>query len=304
MKQVRHAHRRGVAREGGVRHTSTTFSADDGLRLHLQAWLPDAEPTTVLAVVHGYGEHGGRYGYLGDDMAARGHAVYVFDLRGHGHSAGRRGHILRFADYLADTRVYLDAVVEAHPGAPLYLLGHSLGGLIAAAYAETQPAGLGGLILSSPFLRLGTPPPASKVYGAKVLSLVAPAFNIGNTLQAADLSHEQDVVEAYVTDPLVHHVATSRWAAEVLAAQGAVRAGAPRISLPLLLLFSDADAVTDPQASRDLFAAAGSVDKTERCYAGYCHELFNETGRAAVFADLAAWLAEPTPAAGGSTATR
>lgn len=253
-----------------MRHTSTTFSADDGLRLHLQAWLPDAEPTTVLAVVHGYGEHGGRYGYLSDDMAARGHAVYVFDLRGHGHSAGRRGHILRFADYLADTRVYLDAVVEAHPGAPLYLLGHSLG----------------GLILSSPFLRLGTPPPASKVYGAKVLSLVAPAFNIGNTLQAADLSHEQDVVEAYVTDPLVHHVATSRWAAEVLAAQGAVRAGAPRISLPLLLLFSDADAVTDPQASRDLFAAAGSVDKTERCYAGYCHELFNETGRAAVFADL------------------
>jgi lysophospholipase len=278
-----------------VRHSSTTFNAADGLRLHLQAWLPDAEPATVLAVVHGYGEHGGRYGYLGDAMAACGHAVYVYDLRGHGQSAGRRGHIRRFADYLADTRVYLDALAEAQPGAPTYLLGHSLGGLIAAAYAEAQPAGLDGLILSSPFLRLGTPPPASKVHGAKLLSVVSPGFNIGNTLQAADLSHEQDVVEAYVTDPLVHHVATSRWAAEVLSAQGAVLAEAPRIGLPLLLLFSDADAVADPQASRELFAAAGSADKTERRYAGYYHELFNETGRAAVFADVAAWLVRQTP---------
>ena len=272
-------------------YSSRAFSAVDDLRLHLQAWLPDAEPAAVLAVVHGYGDHGGRYGYLGDDMAARGHAVYVYDLRGHGRSAGRRGHIHRFADYLADTLVYLDVVAEAQPGASLYLLGHSLGGLIAAAYAEARPAGLSGLILSSPFLRLGTPPPAFKVYVAKVLSLVAPSLDIGNTLQAADLSHEQDVVEAYVSDPLVHHVATSRWAAEVLTAQGAVLAGAPLIDLPLLLLYSEADAVTDPRASHELFARAGAVDKTERRYPGYFHELFNETGRAAVFADLAAWLA-------------
>jgi lysophospholipase len=280
-----------------VKHRSTAFSAGDGLRLHVQAWLPDAEPTAVLAVVHGYGDHGGRYGYLGEAMAALGHAVYVYDLRGHGQSAGRRGHILRFSDYLSDTRIYLDTVAGTHPAAPLYLLGHSLGGLIAAAYAETQPAGPGGLILSSPFLRLRTPPLSSKVNGARILSVVRPAFNVGNTLQAADLSHEQRVVDAYVTDPLVHHVATARWAVEVLAAQGAVLAGAPRIILPLLLLVADADAVTDPQASRELFAAAGSADKTERRYAGYYHELFNETGRAAVFADLAAWLARRTPTA-------
>lgn len=287
-----------------MKHTSATFSADDGLRLHLQAWLPDAEPVTVLAVVHGYGDHGGRYGYLGEDMAARGHGVYVYDLRGHGQSAGRRGHIRRFADYLADTRVFLDAVAAAQPGAQVCLVGHSLGGLIAAAYAENQPPGLRGLVLSSPFLRLGTPPLAAKVHAAKVFSLVRPTFNIGNTLQAAELSHEQVVVDAYVTDPLVHHVATSRWAAEVLAAQDTVLEGASRISLPLLLLFSEADAVTDSQASRYLFATAGSVDKTEHCYAGYYHELFNETGRAAVFADLAAWLAEHMPAAGGPPASR
>lgn len=280
-----------------MRHTFTTFSADDGLRLHLQAWLPDAGPVAVLAVVHGYGDHGGRYGYLGEVMAAQGHAVHVYDLRGHGRSAGRRGHIQRFTEYLADTRVFLDAVRVAHPGAPLYLLGHSLGGLIAAAFAEMGPAGLGGLILSSPFLRLATPPSVSKVYGARVLSRVMPAIDIGNTVQAADLSHERDVVEAYVTDPLVHHVATSRWAVEMLAAQRMVLEGAPRISLPLLLLFSDADPITDPVASCELFAAAGSADKTERRYAGYYHELFNETGRAAVFADLTAWLAERLPPA-------
>jgi len=286
-----------------VKHRSTTFSAADGLRLHLQAWLPDAEPSTVLAVVHGYGDHGGRYRYLGEDMAARGHAVYVFDLRGHGHSAGRRGHVERFADYLADTRVFLETVAAAAPGTPLFLVGHSLGGLIAAAYAETRPEGLRGLILSSPFLRLGAPPPASKVRAAKVFSRVLPAFNIGNTLRAAELSHEQVVVDAYVTDPLVHHVATSRWAAEVLAAQEAALDGASRIVLPLLLLFSDADPVTDPQATRSLFAAAGSADKTEHSYDGYYHELFNETGRAAVFEDLAAWLTGRAAAAGGDIST-
>lgn len=284
-----------------MKHTSTTFSADDGLRLHLQAWLPDAEPTAALAVIHGYGDHGGRYRYLGEGMAARGHAVYVYDLRGHGQSAGRRGHIRRFADYLADTRVFLDAVAETHPAATLFLLGHSLGGLIAAAHAETQPAGLGGLILSSPFLRLGIPPTASKVYAARVFSLVRPAFNIGNTLQAADLSHERVVVDAYVTDPLVHHVATSRWAAEVLTAQKLVLARAPSIGLPLLLLYSDADAIADPMASRELFATVGSADKTEHRYEGYYHELFNETGRAAVFADLEAWLAGHSPAAAVAT---
>jgi alpha-beta hydrolase superfamily lysophospholipase len=284
-----------------VEHTSAQFAAADGLLLTRQAWRPEGEPAAVLAVVHGYGEHGGRYRGLAEDMAARGYAVHVYDLRGHGRSAGRRGHLGRFSDYLDDTAVYLEAVREEQPGRPLLLLGHSLGGLIAAAYAEDRPTeGLAGLILSSPFLRLGIPVPPLKIGTVRLLSLAAPFMKIGNTLDSAALSHDRDVVRAYGVDPLNHHVATARWAAEVLAAQGAVLSAAGGIRLPFLLLYGDADAVADPQAARELFAAAGAADKTSRCYEGYYHEIFNETGCAAVFADLVAWLEARAPAGGAS----
>jgi lysophospholipase len=263
----------------------------DGLELYRCSWLPDDEPAAALAVVHGYGEHGGRYRYLADAMVPLGYAVHVFDLRGHGRSPGVRGHIDRFADYVEDAGRFVDAVSAEQPGTPLYLLGHSLGGLIATAYTEERPDGLAGLVLSSPFLRLRLPIGGAKRAAARVLSRVAPTRDIGNSIPADELSHEPEVVAAYTSDPLNHHVATARWAAEVLAAQGAALSAAGRLELPLLVMYAGADTIADPAASRELFAAASSADKTLRCYEGYYHELFNEVGRDAVFADLAAWLA-------------
>ena len=284
-----------------VEHASAQFSAADGLLLTRQEWRPEGAPAAVLAVVHGYGEHGGRYRGLAENMAARGYAVHVYDLRGHGRSGGRRGHLGRFTDYLDDTAAYLEAVREEQPGLPLFLLGHSLGGLIATAYVEDRPTdALAGLILSSPFLRLGMPVSPLRLSAARLLSVVAPAMNVGNTIDPTALSHERDVVKAYDTDPLNHHVATARWAAEVLAAQGAALSAAGAIRLPFLLLYGDADAVADPEASRELFTGAGSADKTMHCYEGYYHEIFNEIGRETVFADLAAWLAARAPAGGAS----
>jgi alpha-beta hydrolase superfamily lysophospholipase len=282
-----------------VEHASAQFAATDGLLLTRQVWRPEGAPAAVLAVIHGYGEHGGRYRGLAEDMAARGYAVHVYDLRGHGLSGGRRGHLGRFSDYLDDTAVFLDAVGEEQPGRPLFLLGHSLGGLIATAYVEDRPAdALAGLILSSPFLRLGIPVPPLRLSAARLLSIVAPTVNVGNAVTAAALSHDQEVVRAYGTDPLNHHVATARWAAEVIAAQSATLSAAGSIRLPFLLLYAGADAIADPDAARELFAGAGSSDKTEHCYEGFYHEIFNETGHDAVVADLAAWLEERSPGGG------
>ncbi len=282
-----------------ARYESGAVRGAGGLELYRQAWRPEGEPAAVLAVVHGYGEHGGRYGYLVEAVVPLGYAVHVYDLRGHGRSPGRRGHISAFSDYVQDTGAFLQAVGAGEGAeAPVYLLGHSLGGLIAATYVEERPGGLAGLILSSPFLRLRLPVPGVKRLAASALSRLAPARDVGNTLPASGLSHDPEVVAAYTSDPLNHHVATARWAAEVLAAQRAALAAAPRLRLPLLVMYGDADPIADPAATRKLFAAAGSTDKRERCYAGFYHELFNETGRAAVFADLALWLAERRPVAG------
>jgi alpha-beta hydrolase superfamily lysophospholipase len=273
-----------------------------GDALFRRSWLPDEEPAAALVVVHGYGEHGGRYQHLADAMVPRGYAVHVFDLRGHGRSPGVRGHVERFSDYVGDARLFVDAVAAeraaeaGRPAPPLFLLGHSLGGLIATSCAEAHPDGLAGLILSSPFLRLRLPVGGVKRAAARVLSKVAPTRDIGNSIPAEELSHEPGVVAAYKTDPLNHHVATARWAAEALAAQRAALSAAGQLRLPLLVMYAGADTIADPAASRELFASAASADKTIRCYDGYYHELFNEVGRDAVFADLAAWLAPRVPA--------
>jgi len=289
------------------RHTSAQFQGADGVRLLLHAWLPaagsltepTADPVAAIAVVHGYGEHGGRHAWFAEAMTARGYAVYAYDLRGHGQSSGARGQVGRFADYLADTALYLDEVRRRQPGKPLVLLGHSLGGLICTRFVEQSAEGLTALVLSSPFFHLAVDVPPAKVIGAKVLSLVWPGRDIGNTLLAADLSHDQAVVEAYVTDPLVHHVAPARWAAEMMAAQGAALTAASRVTLPLLVLYGDDDAVADPAYAEAFFAAAGSTDKTRLHYEGLYHELFNEVDREPVFADVAAWLGQRIPAASG-----
>jgi alpha-beta hydrolase superfamily lysophospholipase len=287
-----------------ARHTSAQFTGAGEERLHLQAWLPAGldpagprpDPTAVVAVVHGYGDHGGRYAWLGEDLAARGHALYACDLRGHGHATGRRGQIGRFDEYLVDTEAFLDEVRRAQPGKPLFLLGHSMGGLVCARLAEVRPPQVAGLVLSSPFLQLAEAVPPSRVVGLKALAKVWPNRDIGNTVRAEQISHDRSVVEAYVTDPLVHHVAPARWAAQVLSAQDVTMAEAEKIVLPLLVLYGTEDHVVDVAFIEALYDRAASADKRILRYEGFYHECFNETGRERVFDDLAAWLEQRLPA--------
>ncbi len=288
------------------RHMSAQFTGAGGVRLHLQAWLPagpdpaapQPEVTAVVAVVHGYGDHGGRYVWFGEDMAARGYGVYAYDLRGHGHSSGRRGQVGRFEEYLHDTEVFLDEVRRAQPGKPIFLLGHSMGGLVCARLAEVRPPDVRGLILSSPFLQLAEAVPPSRVVGVRALAKVWPNRDIGNTVRAPQLSHDEAVVEAYVTDRLVHHVAPARWAAEMLSAQTATMADAARIDQPLLVLYGTDDQVVDVAFIETLYEQVKAEDKSILRYEGFYHECFNETGREQVFGDLAAWIGTRLPATG------
>jgi alpha-beta hydrolase superfamily lysophospholipase len=249
------------------------------------------EASATIAVVHGYGDHGGRHVWFGEAMAARGWAVYVYDLRGHGQSSGTRGQVKRFDEYLDDTEVFLEQVRTARSGSPLFLLGHSMGGLICARLAEERSPEVRALILSSPFLQLAEAVPPARVAAAKGLALVWPGKDIGNPVQAAQLSHDQAVVDAYVTDRLVHHVAPARWAVQLMRAQDAAMAGAESITLPLYVLYGEEDQVADVTFIESLFARAASEDKSIRRYEGLYHECLNEIGRERVYEDLAAWLA-------------
>ena len=194
--------------------------------------------------------------------------------------------------------MFLDEVRRAQPGKPVFLLGHSMGGLVCARLAEVRPPDVRGLILSSPFLQLAEAVPPSRVIGAKVLARVWPNRDIGNTVRASQLSHDDAVVEAYVTDRLVHHVAPARWAAEMLAAQEATMADAARVDQPLLVLYGTEDQVVDVTFIEALYEQAKAEDKSILRYEGFYHECFNETGREQVFDDFAAWIGARLPAAG------
>ena len=272
-----------------VRTEEASFAAGDGLRLFERRWLPGGEPRAALAIVHGYAEHGGRYVHVGEALAGRGYAVFAFDLRGHGRSEGPRAFVRSFGEYLADVRVFLDRVSAAVPGRPLFLLGHSMGGTIVALAAVVAPPPVEGVLLSGAGLTLaGAPLPLQAAMLA--LGRLAPRLPL-RRLAAADVSRDPDVVRRYAEDPLVYR---GRMRAGLVAAMiRAVRridAGMEDVTLPLLIMHGTADALTQPEGSRELYRRARSADKTLKLYEGLYHEILNEPERAQVVDDIAGWL--------------
>jgi len=269
-------------------------ATEDGLELAGESRFPrTASPRAHVLVVHGFAEHRGRYAVLAAELAAAGFAVHRFDLRGHGESGGRRGHVDRFAEYRED----LDRVVEAVlPGAgaadpPAFLLGHSLGGLIALDAILGRPEPFRGLALSSPFLApaFRLPPFARAFAGAA--ALLAPAADFAAGLDPEGLSRDPEVVRRYREDPLVLRRLTAAWLGAVLDAQAAVLERAGELRLPVLLLLGSADPIADPARGRALFERLGGNPANRlEVYEGFSHEVFNELGRERVVADLLEWL--------------
>lgn len=265
------------------------FRGGGGVRIWYQSWRPEA-PRAILALAHGLGEHGGRYGNVVAEVVPRGYAVYALDHRGHGRSDGRRGHVESFAEYIADLGRLIEIAAGECPGLPAFLLGHSLGGTIALRYALERPEGLRGVIASSPLLRMRLGVPPSKRLLGNVMSRLYPTFTQRSGLPAEALSRDPEVVAAYTADPLVHDLVSARLFTEMLTTAEAVLARAPELRLPCLLLVSGADAMVDPQASQELHARLGSADKTLHLYEGFYHEGLNEVGRERPLADLVSWL--------------
>jgi len=271
-----------------------TFTGADGLKLFGRCWPakvdPSVAPRAAVALVHGISEHSGRYDAVVDHLTESGFVVYAFDLRGHGESPGRRGHIDNWSQYRGDVKAYLEQVRARDPGLPVFIYGHSLGALIVAEYVLFHPEGLAGMIVSGIPLRptgVAKPP---LVLLAKALSRIWPTFSVSLGVKGERLSRDPERVRAYNEDPLVHHTATARWGTETLKAIDRVKARMSEIRLPILILHGGADPVNSVQGSRELYDAVSSTDKVLKVYPGGMHEPHNDTIRGEAADDVEKWL--------------
>ena len=265
-----------------------TFTGSGGLELYCRRWRAEHKPKAVLAIVHGHGEHSGRYGNVVDWFVPRGYSVYAFDLRGHGHSQGKRGALESFGEYRDDVQAFLGLVRETEP-APVFLAGHSLGGLIVLNYALHNGHGLAGVVSSGPVLSAPGISPFL-LWLSRVLARVWPSLTLESGLDTAALSRDAAVVEAYVNDPLVHSKGSVRMATEMLDAVEWTQAHAAELAMPCLIVHGGEDRLCDPQASKRFYDSVAFPDKERIEYDGYFHEVYNELGKEKVFADVEAWL--------------
>jgi acylglycerol lipase len=260
-----------------------------GVELYWQGRLPSGEPAGVLLISHGLGEHSGRYGYVEDALVPDGWAVYGLDHRGHGRSGGRRAHLVRYDDWLADLDTFRRLVVTRHPGLPMFLLGHSMGGQIALAYALEHQQALRGLVLSAPALATNALPRAA-VPVLQAAAKVAPTLRPAG-IDVTKISKDPAVVDAYRADPLVHHGRPTLGLSSALYGQFTVLPERARaLRLPVLIQHGTLDGLVDPSGSRLLEANVGSPDRTVRWYEGLWHEIYNEPERERPLSDLREWL--------------
>jgi len=266
------------------------FKGSGNLNLYYQCWLPADEPKAILLVVHGLAEHSGRYSNLVNYFVPRGYAIYSFDQRGHGKSDGVKGYVDRFSYFVDDLDIFLRLVHSRHHDVKTFLVGHSIGGTIATAYAILHQDEFDGLILTGATLSTPTDVAAGTIFAARILSLILPKVGL-YVIDAEGISQDKSVVNAYVDDPLVYRgKIRARLGVELIKAMGTVNRQISEIHLPILVMHGAADRLSDPKGSEMLYQKASSADKMLKVYEGYYHEIFNEPGREQVLADVESWL--------------
>lgn len=276
--------------------STSTVAARNGTALLLRHWASTGVPRASVLIVHGLGEHSGRYDRAASIFSAQGLEATGLDLQGFGGSGGRRAFIDRMDTWLDDVEDRLAALRADGAGRPVVLLGHSMGGLVALRYAESDRPQPDLLILSAPAVADALP--AWKHLAARVLGRLAPTLSVANGLDGALLSRDPAVGAAYVADPLNHHASTTGLGLRLLDAQAAARAEVSRVRVPTLVIHGSADPLV-PVASSEILASVPGVER--RVLANLRHESLNEPEGPQVAADLAAWIeshlaAGPDPA--------
>ena len=265
------------------------WKSQDGLDFFARAWEPEQKPRAVVCLVHGIGEHTGRYEHVARALARAGYAMLGFDQRGHGHSGGPRGHTPSYEALMQDIDLLLAQAAERYPHLPRFLYGHSMGGNETLNYVLRRKPDIAGAIASSPWLRLAFVPPAAKVRAGRLLNGIFPRFSQSTGLDINALSHDPKVAEAYRRDPLVHERITARLYLELYDSGAWALAHAAEFPLPLLLMHGGQDRLTSADASRE-FARIGGSHITLQIWDSDLHEVHNELDREEVFRMMVIWM--------------
>jgi len=268
--------------------TEGAFEGVGGIKIFTRAWQPAGKPHAVVVISHGFNSHSGQYEWAAQQLAAKGLAVYALDHRGRGKSEGERFFVEKFSDYTSDLATFIDMVKAREPGLPVFLLGHSAGGVISCGYALEHQDELAGLICESFAYQVPAPDIALAVL--KGVSHLAPHAHVFK-LKNEDFSRDPAVVAALNADPLTANESQpSETVAEMVRANERLKTDFRLITLPLLILHGSDDKATKPSGSREFYEKAGSTDKMLKLYEGHFHDLLADVGKQQVMADIQAWI--------------
>jgi alpha-beta hydrolase superfamily lysophospholipase len=265
-----------------------SFTGVNDIKIYYQAWHPDTAPKAVVQIIHGFGEHSGRYLNVVNELIPRGYAIYANDHRGHGKSEGIEMYVKRFNNYVEDEKILFDIIQEKEPNIPHFLLGHSMGSVIAELLAVNYPEGIQGLVLAGVATHNRTLAGVMKAF-AKFLGTIVPKMRMSVDL-AESLSHDPDVVQAYIEDPLVHKKPTIRLGAEFARGIDKSTKLLGEIKIPTLVQSGSED--NEMLGAAEFQDRLTVADKTVKIYEGLYHEVYNEreADRKVVLKDLGDWL--------------
>jgi len=274
-----------------MQHRESSFESNGGIHLYQQSWLPEGESKANVVLVHGFGEHSGRYVHVAEAFNESGIALYGYDMRGHGKSEGKRGDIPSWQAYRDDLKMIVDLVREESPHVPLFLYGQSMGGCMAVDYSLHMEQSFHGLITTGPLLgQAGVS--QFLVLLSKLLTLLAPGFQLDVNLDVHNLSRDPAVVQAYVADPLVHGKGTPRLGTALTETIEACQRDASLLQVPFLTFFGDADQIAPPLETERFYSNLLLEDKTKYVVRGGYHEPHNDLEKAEVLAVMTNWIME------------
>jgi alpha-beta hydrolase superfamily lysophospholipase len=263
----------------------------DGTKFYVQGWEPEANPKAVVCLVHGHGEHVGRYTHVGEAFTNAGYVLTGFDERGHGKTSGARGYVPSYEAMMDDIADFMAMMEKRYPGLPKFLYGHSMGGNQVINFAMRRKPALTGVIATGPWLKLAFDPPAMQVFLGRMMNNIHPAFTQSSGLETSALSRDQKVVDAYNADPLVHDKISARLFVGMYESGLWAFDHAAEFPLPLLLMHGTGDRITSSQASAE-FAKNAGAKATFRGWDGLYHEIHNDPEKAEVLKTMIDWMNE------------